>query len=275
MAAKKRLIIFSGLSGAGRSTALAVLSDLGFQATDALPPALWPSVLEQTESDRIALGWPISETAEILPNISEDFDVLHVFLTADEETLRRRYNEARRPHPLDQGEGLLEALERERVLALPQQQSADETIDTSGMKLADFRSAVAALVEDQAHTLLFRCLSFSYRFGLPAEADMVFDMRWLRNPHYDPDLRPKTGKDALVAAYIEADEDFPVFDQNMKALIGLMARRQREEGKAYFTLAFGCTGGKHRSVFMAERMGQFLLDQDQRVLIQHRDVGSI
>lgn len=267
----KQLIIFSGLAGAGRTTALAVLSDLGFQATDALPPSLWPAVLAEAKGDRLAFGWPIASEAEPLPVLPDDVEVRHVFLTADNETLRRRYNEARRPHPKDKGEGLLEALARERSLAGPQQQVADTTIDTSGLKLAEFRAAIAALVEGQGQPVLFRCLSFSYRYGLPSDADMVFDMRWLRNPHYDAALRPKTGQDAAVGAYIEADEDFAAFDQSLKALVDTVCRRQQLEGKAYFTLAFGCTGGKHRSVFMAERLGRYLNDLKQRVQIQHRD----
>lgn len=268
---KKRLIVLSGLAGAGRTTALAVLSDLGFQATDALPPSLWPAVLAETEGDRLAFGWPIARQAQPLPDLPDTVAVQHVFLTADNETLRRRYTEARRPHPKDEGEGLLEALERERSLAGPRQQIADTIIDTSGLKLAEFRAAIAALAEEEGQAVLYRCLSFSYRFGLPPDADMVFDMRWLRNPHYDPDLRVKTGQDAAVAAHIEADDDFAAFDQNLKALIDTVSRRQQREGKAYFTLAFGCTGGKHRSVFMAERLGRYLSDKKQRVQIQHRD----
>lgn len=271
MAESKRLIIFSGLSGAGRTTALAVLSDLGFQATDALPPSLWPAVVKEAKGHRLAFGWPIASGADTLPKLPDNVAVLHVFLTADADTLRRRYSEARRPHPKDQGEGLLKALARERSLARPQQQVADRTIDTSGLKLADFRAVIAALADEKPQAVLFRCLSFSYRFGLPPDADMVFDMRWLRNPHYDPDLRPLTGRESAVGDYIEADEDFAAFDASLKALLDLTCRRQSQEGKAYFTLAFGCTGGQHRSVFMAERVGRYLTDQQQRVQVEHRE----
>ena len=273
----RRVFIFSSLSGAGRTTALAVLSDLGFIASDSVPVDLWPEFLAQSGEADVALGWPLRPDEDLhrpaLPAWPDDLKVHHVFLTADLEILRRRYTETRRVHPFDRGEGLLDALEAEKAASEPRRAMADEVIDTTGVKLTDLRAAIAGLAEPKTDNLQIRCLSFSYRAGLPMDADMVFDVRWLQNPHYDPDLRPRTGKDAEVAAYIRADEKFDEFITHLRGLLTLTADRQKQEGKAYFTVAFGCTGGKHRSVFFAEQAAEWLSALGYNVSAVHRDTG--
>lgn len=271
--AQKRLILVSGLSGAGRSTALAALSDLGFQASDAVPTSVWPVLLEAEGATRVAVGWPTSpvEGDEALPQLPADWTLTHVFLEADESTLQRRYSEARRVHPFDRGEGLTDALQRERNNARSRRAMADEIIDTTALRLPELRQSMANLVEGGGRGPTLRVMSFGYRNGLPPEADLVIDLRWLRNPHYDPALREQTGVDEGVAAYVAADPDFPAFFDHLQQLLTLIVRRQADEGRAYFTLAMGCTGGRHRSVFMAERLGQWLAEAGHPAKVVHRD----
>lgn len=272
----RRVFILSSLSGAGRTTALAVLSDLGFIASDSVPVELWPEFLAMSGEADVALGWPLrpdQKDQPAVPVLPDGLDVHHVFLTADLEILRRRYNETRRVHPFDRGEGLLDALEAEQAASESRRAMADKVIDTTGVKLTDIRNAIAALAGPETDQLQIRSLSFSYRAGLPLDADMVFDVRWLRNPHYDADLRPRTGKDSEVAAYIEADEKFEEFVSHLRSLLTLTADRQQQEGKAYFTVAFGCTGGKHRSVYFAEQAAKWLKEMGYTVSVVHRDTG--
>lgn len=271
----RRLVIVSGLSGAGRTIALAVLSDLGFQASDAVPPKLWPALLDASPDQDLALGWPLSRRSDDpLPAFPDDTTVTHLFLSADTETLRRRYNETRRVHPFDDGRGLMAAIEAEEQAALSRRALADEVRDTTGVKLADFRASVAALFEP-GHSAFQICVqSFSYRMGLPAEADMVFDVRWLRNPYYNLDLRPKTGQDPAVGDYIRDDTGFADFESHLRALLSLITKRQVKEGKAYFTIAFGCTGGKHRSVYIAEAASSWLREAGCTVRTVHRDMST-
>ena len=271
--AQKRLIIVSGLSGAGRSTALAALSDLGFQASDAVPTSVWPLLRQAEGVTRVAVGWPTSsaEGEEALPELPADWTLTHVFLEADEATLLRRYSEARRVHPFDRGEGLTDALRQERSKAHARRSMADKVIDTTALRLPELRESMANLVEGGGRGPTLRVMSFGYRNGLPPEADLVIDLRWLHNPYYDPALREQTGVDAGVAAYVAADPDFPAFFSDLQQLLTLIVRRQADEGRAYFTIAMGCTGGRHRSVFMAERLGQWLAETGHSAKVVHRD----
>ena len=272
----RRVFILSSLSGAGRTTALAVLSDIGFIASDSVPVELWPQFLAQSGDADVAFGWPLrphDDPEPSLPQWPDGVSVHHVFLTADLEILRRRYNETRRVHPFDRGAGLLDALEAERAASQSRRGMADEVIDTTGVKLTDLRVAIAGMAGPKTDQLQIRTQSFSYRSGLPLDADMVFDVRWLRNPHYDPDLRPRTGKDQAVADYIRADEKFAAFETHLRGLLTLTADRQQQEGKAYFTVAFGCTGGKHRSVYFAEQAAHWLEALGYTVSVVHRDTG--
>ena len=273
--AQKRLILVSGLSGAGRSTALAALSDLGFQASDAVPTSVWPLLLQAEGVTRVAVGWPTlsAEGEEALPELPADWTLTHVFLEADEATLLRRYSEARRVHPFDRGEGLTDALRQERSKAQARRSMADKVIDTTALRLPELRESIADLVEGGGRRPTLRVMSFGYRSGLPPEADLVIDLRWLRNPYYDPALREQTGVDAGVAAYVAADPDFPSFFSDLQQLLTLIVRRQADEGRAYFTIAMGCTGGRHRSVFMAERLGQWLVETGHPATVVHRDTS--
>lgn len=271
---KKRLILVSALSGAGRSAALAVLSDHGYLASDAVPPSAWPAVLGASKGDRVAIGWPIAPgdgEDQRQPVLPPDWSVAHVFLEADEATLLRRYSEARRVHPFDRGNGLPDALQRERQRAVSRRAMADEVFDTSGLRLPQLRRLIAGLSGDTGSILTLRVLSFGYRNGLPPEADLVIDLRWLRNPHYAAELRECTGRDQAVAEYVAADPDFPAFSDQLRQLLTLIVQRQADEGRAYFTIALGCTGGRHRSVFLAERVGQWLTEWGYVANVVHRD----
>ena len=274
----RRLFIISSLSGAGRTTALGVLSDLGFQTSDSVPVSLWPDLLVQSQAEDIALGWPIKaggtawHDEQLVQSLSATLEVRHLFLSADRETLQRRYSETRRAHPFDRGTGLMDALTAEQEASLLRRALTDEVVDTTGVKLADLRQSLIAMTGAGLNPLQIRSLSFSYRLGLPSDADMVFDVRWLRNPHYDLDLRPRTGQDEGVGAYIQADEGYAEFERHLRGLLQLTAVRQQKEGKAYFTLAFGCTGGKHRSVWVAEQAGGWLQEAGFGVSVMHRDV---
>lgn len=276
---RRRLFIVSSLSGAGRTTALGVLSDLGFLASDATPVALWPALLAESGGADVAIGWPIAPAdrqsgtgPNPLVSLPEDVDVTHLFLSAELETLRRRYTETRRTHPFDQGKGLVDALTAEQQASQPRRAMADQIIDTTGTKLADLRATFLSIAGADEDGLQIRTLSFSYRQGLPMDADMVIDVRWLRNPHYEPALRAKTGQERAVGDYIRQDEGFDAFEEHLRRLLEFTAERQQQEGKAYFTFAFGCTGGKHRSVFFAEQAGVWLRDAGYRVLVQHREI---
>lgn len=281
------IVLVTGMSGAGRSTALAVLEDLGFEAVDNLPLSLLPRLVQSTDGTTdaapIAIGVDIRSrdfgvgtlVAEIeRMRMSGDRRIVTVFLDCDDDEILRRYTETRRRHPLALDRPVADGIRLERRAISPLVEEADLVIDTTGSTVWEFKQRMTSLFEAHgaAGSLAITVVSFSYRRGVPREADMVFDVRFLKNPHYDPALRDKTGLDPAVGAAIAADPDCEGFLDDLTTLLARVVPRQQVEGKSYLTIAFGCTGGKHRSVYMAERLARWLSSRGGAVYRFHRDM---
>jgi len=281
------VLLVTGLSGAGKSTALKLLEDLGWEAIDNLPIHLLDDLLEPAELQRrpIAVGidararkFTAKALQEMLAALGAraDLSVHLLFLESDDEVLQRRFTETRRRHPLAGDGAVADGIERERKLVSPLKDRADLVIDTSQIQAGDLKALLAGrFTPRQTTRLSIAVQSFSYRRGLPREADIVFDVRFLKNPHYDATLRPLTGKEPSVGAFIEADPAFAPFFEGLGGLITALLPRYAQEGKSYLTIAFGCTGGRHRSVYVAERIARLIEAMGQRVALRHRDVARV
>ena len=282
---KRSLVLVTGLSGAGRSTALKALEDEGYEAIDNLPLRLLEPLIDDIAGARGPLaiavdvrspGFNAGEFLAAAQHMREraGLAVSLVFLDCDADALQRRFTETRRPHPLA-GEGtLVDSIESERRLMFDIQTNADLVIDTTHMTGAELRRDLAGhLAPDGGPRLSVFVVSFSYRMGLPRNADLVFDVRFLSNPHYTEALRALTGRDEEVAKYIEKDPRFGPFFDRLADLIRDLLPAYADEGKRYLTIAIGCTGGRHRSVFVAERLAALLSDGGRRVSLQHRELA--
>jgi UPF0042 nucleotide-binding protein len=284
-----RFVVVSGLSGAGKSTALKLLEDHGYEAVDNLPLALLRRLAAADEADSagaqprrpIAVGID-SRTRDFQPDQliallgelrqRDDLAVQLLYFDCEDDVLLKRFTATRRRHPLASDRPIADGIAAERRLMLPLRAAADLVIDTSTAALPEFRQALAAqFALDALPGLSIMVLSFSYKLGLPREADLVFDVRFLRNPHYDDALRPHTGDNPAVAAYVSADPGYADFFGRLRDMIDALLPRYTEEGKRYLTIAIGCTGGRHRSVVVAEALGKHLREAGQRVDIRHRD----
>lgn len=283
-AAAGRVVIVTGLSGAGRTLALKNLEDLGYEAVDNLPVSLLPNLVRPQEgvARPLAIGIDIrtrdfgpEPVQAMLRRLLEDngLDVRLLFVDCDDEVLRRRFSETRRRHPLALDRPLEDGIRHERALLRPLRALADLMLDTTAMNPADLRRVLAGHfgLESKAPLTVF-VTSFSYRRGLPREADLVFDVRFLANPHYDPALRPLTGRDGAVAAFVEGDRDFGAFFESLTGLLERLLPRFTAEGKSYLTLAVGCTGGRHRSVAVAERLAAWVRSKGLQVDLRHREL---
>lgn len=278
------LVVVTGMSGAGRSTALRLLEDLGYFCVDNLPPALAPQLVEllgvDQELDRIGLGVDV-RTGAFLENAGEVLDSLTqgghrvevIFLEASDESLVRRFSETRRAHPLAPGGDLQQAIRRERERLGPLRARARHIIDTTQLSVHELRRSLVDYIarrDGHAH-MVTRVVSFGFKYGLPVDADLVFDLRFLPNPHFLPELKPLSGMDAPVADFVfrhaEAREMLDDLSRMMQRLLPSYER----EGKAYLTIGVGCTGGRHRSVAMAEALGSRLRG-DRAIRVEHRDV---
>ncbi len=261
----RRVVLVTGLSGAGRSSILRVLEDLGYEAVDNPPLALIEELACRTERpvaigiDARSRGFDADATLAVIDRLRQAGGLWPelVFAYAEDGALLRRFTETRRRHPLAPDGRVTDGIAREIALTARLRESADLVIDTSDTSLPALRHLVearfAAPVAGRP-ALTVSLLSFGYPRGLPKEADLVFDARFLRNPHYDPHLRPRTGMDADVAAYVEADPDFTRFFDQIMAMLRLLLPRFVQEGKKYVTIAVGCTGGRHRSVRIVEKL---------------------
>jgi UPF0042 nucleotide-binding protein len=285
--ARRRLLLVTGLAGAGRSTALKCLEDHGFEAVDNLPLALLQLLVSGVNAAdaaprALAIGIDCRArdfTAEGLISLLQEMkadaalDVRLLFLDSDDETLRRRFTETRRRHPMAPDRPVSDGIAQERRVMFPLQQVADLVIDTSDRTIGDFKALLAAeLGLDGKSELAIAVISFSYRLGLPREADLVFDVRFLDNPHYDPALRPLTGEDERVGRAVEKDPAYDGFFAGMTGLLWPLLPGFEREGKSYLTIAIGCTGGRHRSVHVARRLAQWLEGKGRPAILRHRDL---
>ena len=277
---RRRLVLVTGMSGAGRSTALKELEDLGFEAIDNIPLAMLDGIDADRSGRPLAVGidsrardFAVDGMLERMTDAAARFDIVSLFLHADEETLTRRYRETRRRHPMAPDGSPLAGIERELRLLEPLQRVADIVIDTSLLTAHDLRRLLRAhFTSDPQEGMSIFVTSFSFRLGLPREADLVFDMRFLSNPHYIDALRPLTGRDRAVGAHIAKDPDFAPFLEGVAALLWKLLPRYAREGRAYLTIAVGCTGGRHRSVFTAEQLARLLRERGWRATLTHRDL---
>lgn len=280
------LVIVTGMSGAGRSTAANVLEDLGWFVVDNLPPGLLPTLAElggraQGNVPRIAAvvdvrsGQFFADLTEAIAQLATaGCDPRVIFLEASDDVLVRRHEAVRRPHPL-QGDGrIVDGIAREREMLLDLRAEADIVIDTSSLNVHELSAKVLKAFEEQAAAGLHATIiSFGYKYGLPVDADLVVDCRFLPNPHWVPELRPQTGRDEAVRDYVMGQPDAAEFLDRYTDLVRLVADGYQREGKRYATIAVGCTGGKHRSVAIAEELAQRLQGDDIETAVVHRDLG--
>lgn len=277
-------MVITGLSGAGRSQAGDVLEDLGWFVIDNLPPALIPGVAELGQSptsaiDKVVLvvgTGPYHE--EVLPAVQalrgQVSRLRLVFLDAATDVLVRRYESTRRRHPLADGGSLAEAIDAERAVLEPVKAEADLVIDTSELNVHQLRDRIAPLfVGEGSPGMQVTVSSFGYKHGLPLDVDVVLDCRFLPNPHWVEELRPLTGRDEPVRDYVLDQEAAKAFLDRLEGLWDLLLPAYAEEGKAYLTVAFGCTGGRHRSVAIAEQVASTLRDRGYQPRVAHRDLG--
>jgi len=277
-----QIILITGMSGAGRTSALHIFEDIGFEAVDNLPLSLLFDLVRGTASDRaLAIGVDIRTRdfageafARGLAHLREvvDSSVTTIFLDCDDDVLIKRYTETRRRHPLANDRPLADGIKLERQLIEAIQERAELVIDTSQSTPWHLKRQLTARFGDGAAGLSICVTSFSYRRGLPREADLVFDVRFLRNPHYQSILRPLTGLNSRVGNYIREDGAFRGFMDNLTNMLALLLPRFEAEGKSYLTVAVGCTGGRHRSVFVAERLKDWLDEKRPNVQLYHRDL---
>jgi UPF0042 nucleotide-binding protein len=282
-------VVITGLSGAGRSLAADDLEDLGWFVIDNLPPELVPKVVELAQNpgsvvQRVALVVGTGHYQdEVLPMLtwlrSTGHRVRILFLDAATDVLVRRYESSRRRHPLSGGDSqqhLFAAIERERELLEPVRLEADVVLDTSGLNVHELRRRVQGMFggDESEPAMQTTLLSFGYKHGLPLDADLVFDCRFLPNPHWVDELRPLTGLDEPVRAYVLGQPAAEVFLANLDTMLDQLLPAYVAEGKAYLTIALGCTGGRHRSVAMAEEVARRLRERGLRVGVLHRDVDK-
>jgi UPF0042 nucleotide-binding protein len=286
----KEILLVTGLSGAGKSTVLKTLEDLGWETVDNLPLRLLDRLLgtplsESTESDSpLAVGIG-ARTRDFDPDsivkrikklrAEHGYDIGTLFLDCSGAELERRYAETRRRHPLALDRPASDGIARERELLAPLRRWANRLIDTTDLSSNELAQQVRATFGgDGLGEPTLSVMSFGFARGVPRNADLVFDMRFLRNPHWDEKLRPGTGLDADVAAYVAADPAYVDAMKKIEDLLLLLLPRYRAEGKSYVTIAFGCTGGRHRSVHVTERVAKRLRDAGFSPTVTHRDLGA-
>jgi RNase adapter protein RapZ len=280
------LVVVTGMTGAGRSTAAKVLEDLGYFVVDNLPPQLLARMVrlvgeEAGGESRIAVvvdvrsRWFFAELRGSLAQMRESgVRPSILYLEASDEVLVRRQEAARRPHPLQGDSRLLDGITRERVMLRDLRADADLIIDTSALNVHQLAAKVLnAFSQEGEVAVRATVVSFGFKYGIPVDADLVVDMRFLPNPHWVPELRPHTGLDEDVRAYVIEHPDAKPFLDRYEELLTMMAAGYLREGKRYITVAVGCTGGKHRSIAMAEALAERLRANDIPTLVNHRDLG--
>jgi UPF0042 nucleotide-binding protein len=287
---RRPFILVTGLSGAGRGTALAALEDMGYVAVDNVPLPLLGDLMRSTAGSTGEMAVPLAfgvdtrtygfEPHDLVRRVRDlrlrsDIAARLLFLDCDSETLQRRYTESRRPHPLAPDRPVKDGISEERKQLGWVRDSADVVVDTSALSPHALKQLlVGHFVLGHSLGTRLAVMSFSYRRGLPREADLVLDVRFLKNPHYDPTLKPLTGRNRAVAAFVASDPGYRPFIESLKGLIGPLLPRFDAEGKSYLTIAIGCTGGRHRSVAVAEELAEWLRGAGRSVTLSHRDAES-
>jgi UPF0042 nucleotide-binding protein len=282
----RQLVLLTGLSGSGKGSILKTFEDLGFYCVDNLPVALIPAFSELYvegvgEVERAALlvdareGEGIKKLPEMYRKMKSERSVALVFVEASDEALLRRFSETRRPHPLGQEFSILEGIREERRRMAPIRRLADLTIDTTKFNVNELRRFILDRFESPGNRpLLISVVSFGFRYGIPTEADLVFDVRFLPNPHFVPRLRPFSGKNPRVARYIRSFPQTGQFLRRIESLLYYLIPHYIREGKSYLTVALGCTGGRHRSVMLAEVIRRSLARKRYSTKVVHRDLDK-
>ena len=280
------MVVVTGLSGGGKASTLRALEDLGYEAVDNPPLTLVEALAARAEHplaiglDVRSRGFESGEVIDVLTRLrtTPGIAIQLVFVWAETPVLLRRFTETRRRHPLAPQGRVVDGIDAEAALLAPVREQADMVLDTSELPLAELRRIMGASFGPggaaEANAMTVTLMSFAFPAGLPREADMVFDARFLRNPHYNPILRSRTGADPDVAAYVEADPDFDRYFRGIVALLLLVLPRFVQEGKKYATIAVGCTGGRHRSVRIVERLEVELRQGAWRPVITHRELAK-
>ena len=280
----KQLVILTGISGSGKSTVLRAFEDMGFYCVDNMPVELIPIFAELHEAgegdfSRAALlvdareGAQLQKLPGLLTHLRKDHPISLVFIEAHDDALLRRYSETRRPHPLGKDYSVRESLLHERQLMAPIRKLADVVIDSTQFNVHELRSFITRRFKSPDRSpMLISVVSFGYKFGVPNDADLIFDVRFLPNPHFVPSLRKFTGRDAKVRRFIRSFPQTGEFLRRMESLLAYLMPHYIEEGKSYLTVAFGCTGGKHRSVMLAEEIKKALEKRKYATKVIHRDI---
>jgi UPF0042 nucleotide-binding protein len=285
------VVVVTGLSGAGKSTALHALEDLGFFCIDNLPTVMAPeavAVCARGGVARIALGMDVrvrefvGEMSRVLAQLADAAPLRVLFLDASDEALLRRFNETRRPHPLarqghhQEAVALLESVAAERERLAPLRARADDVVDTTSLSVHELRRTIIDRFGPSsggAPPMSVRVVSFGFKYGAPVDADVVLDVRFLDNPHFVPALRPLPGTDARVMTYVLENPETKAFLEHASKLLSFSLPKYEREGKSYLTIAIGCTGGRHRSVVIAHELGKLLQEAQRSVTVYDRDLA--
>ena len=284
---KPSLLVITGMSGAGKTLALHALEDAGYFCVDNLPPRLLPTLVDLCSQSRqpiakVALvadvrgGEFFRDLTDAIGRLrSENYEVRIFFLEASDEILVQRYKETRRRHPLsNDGRDLLQAIQLEREQLAEIRELADEVIDTSGLTPQQLRDEILRRLQlGDGTTMQVKVVSFGFKYGVPVDADLVFDVRFLPNPNYDPALRPFTGQDERVKEFVLNQSETKEFLSRLKVLLEFTLPLYRREGKSYLTIAVGCTGGRHRSVTLAEAIAEIVKANGFVCTVVHRDIS--
>lgn len=278
----QKLIVVSGPSGAGRSTAINVLEDLGFEAIDNVPLSLLPRLTDGELTRSLAIGldvrnrdFSIDGVIDLLAQLRDrdDIEAQLLYLEADEDTLVRRYSETRRRHPLAPDEPAIQGIRKEAELLMPLREQAEVLLDTSDLSPHDLKARLTEWFGDEGSALFGVSIqSFSYKRGTPKGVDMTFDCRFLKNPYWEPELRKFTGLDDAVGTHIRTDPRFEEFSNRVTDLLLMLLPAFREEGKSHLSIGFGCTGGQHRSVYVTEHIALALAEKGWQVSKRHREI---
>lgn len=277
------LVVITGMSGSGKASVMKAFEDLGYYCVDNLPIGLIPRFADlakqSSEIEKAALvtdireGEQLKKLPAIIRSLRRQVNMTVIFLEASDEVLQRRFSETRRPHPLGKGSTVKDALSKERKMLQPIRALADIVVDSSRFNVHELRAHITSkfTTGSQDKNILVSVVSFGYKGGVPEDADLLFDVRFLPNPHFVPEFRPLTGRHPRVAKYIRSFPQTQEFIDRISELLIYLLPHYVREGKSYLTIAFGCTGGQHRSVLISEEVKKLLAKAGYRVKVSHRD----